>query len=150
MSEPTAIVITGRAYQRRASLEVRGDTLMWRAQRGQVYPVAENIATTTHDVRDVMWIERRGSLAAAGLGAVGLVLIANAMLALGLVGIVLAVLLAGYRVARPLRWLGLDLGNRWLVLRVERECVPDARALVGRVEQQLLAGDQPRPPPLLP
>src|SRR3954466_106042 len=65
------IVITGHAYGRRATLEITGDTLMWRAQRG-AERIAENIVTTVHDVRSARWRAlawSRGGGALIGLGA---------------------------------------------------------------------------------
>src|ERR1044071_1116631 len=64
------IVITGHAYGRRATLAIAGDTLMWRAQRG-ARRIAENIATTIPQVRDVRWLDlawSRGGLVLVGLG----------------------------------------------------------------------------------
>ncbi|HEY4058954.1 MAG TPA: hypothetical protein VGM39_20205 [Kofleriaceae bacterium] len=146
----TPIVLTGLAYQRRATLEVRGDTLMWRAQKGQLYPDPENIATTTFDVRDVMWMQRRGSIAAAGLGIGGAIALANDLTIVGVIGLALGLALAIYRLARPLRWLGLNVGGRWLLLRVERTCADEARLLAERIEQNLKDGDVPREPLALP
>ncbi|HEY4180725.1 MAG TPA: hypothetical protein VGM90_27965 [Kofleriaceae bacterium] len=145
-----AIVLTGYAYQRRATLEIRGDTLMWRAQRGQLYPDAENIATTTFDVRDVMWLQRRGSIAAAILGIGGAIALANGLMIVGAATLALGAGVGIFRMLRPLRWLGLDVGGRWLLLRVERTCADDARLLAERIEQNLRDGDVPREPLALP
>jgi len=44
----------------------------WRAQRGAEL-VAENIATTVHDIREARWVNlvwSRGGFALAGLGAI--------------------------------------------------------------------------------
>jgi hypothetical protein len=145
-----AIVLTGRAYQHRATLEVRGETLMWRAQKGQMYPEAENIATTTYDVRDVMWLQRRGSIAAAGVGIGGAIALANGEMAIGVVALAVGLVIALYRLLRPLTWLGLSVGGRWLLLRVERTCADEARLLADRIEQNLREGDVPREPLALP
>lgn|GEM_PF-1844492 len=149
-SDPGSIVLTGRAYQRRATLEVRGDTLMWRAQKGQVYSAPENIATSVHDVKNVMWLERRGTLGGASLGVLALLWIAYGHYAAGGVTLGLAFLYIVWRATHPSRFLGLELGGRWLVLRVDRTSAADARALVGRIEQHLLTGEAPEHPPALP
>lgn len=150
MTEPVSIVLTGRAYQRRATLEIKGDTLMWRAQKGQVYSAPENIATSVHDVKNVMWIERRGTIGGASLAALGLLWIAYGHLAFGAVAFGLAILYIAWRATHPARFLGLELGGRWLVLRVDTTSAADARALVGRIEQHLLTGEAPERPPALP
>ncbi len=150
MSEPASIILTGTAYQRRATLEIKGDTLMWRAQKGQVYTVAENIATSIHDVKNVMWLERRGTLGGASLAALGVLWIAYGHFAFGATALGLAILYIAWRATHPSRFLGLELGGRWLVLRVDRTSALDARALVGRIEQRLLTGESPEQPPTLP
>lgn len=143
------IVITGHAYGRRATLEITGDTLMWRAQRG-ARRIAENIATTIHDVRGARWRDLTWSSLGLGLltnGAVWTVLQgAIGGVAVGAIG---AALLA-WRRMRPLRFLELDIGDRRLVLRVTGGSAPSARALAGRIQRALTAGDAPRPPPVLP
>jgi hypothetical protein len=141
-----AIVLTGSAYQRRATLEIRGDNLMWRAQKGQVYTAPENIATSIHDVKNVMWLERRGTIG----GALGLVWFAYGYFAFGAIAASLALLYIVWRATHPSRFLGLELGGRWLVLRVDHTSAIDARALVGRIEKQLLTGEAPEHPPALP
>jgi hypothetical protein len=150
MSEPAPIVLTGRAYQRRATLEIKGDTLMWRAQKGQVYSAPENIATSIHDVKNVMWLERRGTIGGASLAALGVLWIAYGHYAFGVIALALAVLYIAWRAARPSRFLGLELGGRWLVLRVDRTSADEARTLVGRIEKRLLTGESPEHPPTLP
>lgn len=150
MSERASIVLTGRAYQRRATLEIKGDTLMWRAQKGQVYSAPENIATSIHDVKNVMWIERRGALGGAALAGLGVLWIAYGHLAFGITALGLAILYLAWRVTHPTRFLGLELGGRWLVLRVDPSSADEARVLVGRIEKRLLTGEAPEHPPALP
>lgn len=150
MSEAASIVLTGTAYQRRATLEIKGDNLMWRAQKGQVYSTPENIATSIHDVKNVMWLERRGTLGGAALAALGLVWFAYGQYAFGTVALGLALFYIAWRATHPSRFLGLELGGRWLVLRVDRTSTIEARALVGRIEKQLLTGEAPERPPALP
>jgi hypothetical protein len=150
VSEPASIILTGRAYQRRATLEIKGEALTWRAQRGQVYSTAENIATSMHDVTNVMWLERRGTIVGGFLAALSLVWLAYGNYAFGGVGLGVALLYVAWRFAHPMRFLGLQLGGRWLVLRVDDSSANEARALVSRIEQHLLTGDAPARPPALP
>lgn len=150
MTEPTSIILTGTAYQRRATLEIRGDSLMWRAQRGQVYSAPENIATSVHDVKNVMWLERRGTIGGAALAALGLLWVAYGHFAFGAVAFGLAVLYIAWRATHPARFLGLELGGRWFVLRVAPTSADEARTLVGRIERRLLTGESPERPPALP
>src|SRR5436305_383788 len=104
-----SLVIIGRAYGHRATLEVAGDALTWRARRGQVETVAENIATTTHDVREVRWLERRFSLPGATLAGLSIMWMASETLAVGLGVLAVAIALLAYRAARPRRHLALEL-----------------------------------------
>lgn len=150
MTDPTSIVLTGRAYQRRATLEIKGDALMWRAQRGQVYAAPENIATSAHDVKNVMWLERRGTLGGALAAGIGLVGIAYGNFVFGGVALGLALLYITWRFTHPMRFLGLEVGDRWLVLTVDRASADEARTLVGRIERNLLTGEVPDRPPALP
>jgi hypothetical protein len=143
------IVITGHAYGRRATLEVVGDTLMWRARRG-AREIAENIATTVHDVRAARWHDfawSRGGAVLLGLGALwaaseGLVAGASAA-AIGL-GLVI------WRRLRPRHFLVLDVGDRRLVLQVTGISASPARALAGRIQRTLASGEPPPAPPILP
>jgi hypothetical protein len=150
VSDSASIVLTGRAYQRRATLEIRGDTLMWRAQKGQVYSAPENIATSVHDVKNVMWLERRGTLGGAGLAVLALLSIAQGYIAAGVATFALALLYIVWRFTHPSRFLGLELGGRWFVLRVDPTSADEAKALVDRIEKQLLTGESPEHPPALP
>lgn len=142
------IVITGHAYGRRATLELAGDTLMWRAQRG-ARRIAENIATTIHDVRGARWLDlawSRAGLALLGFGAGA----ATHSVASGLVLAAIGAAALAWRRMRPRRFLVLDIGDRRLVLRVTGGSAPSARALAGRIQRALVAGDAPRTPPVLP
>nr|MBA3453146.1 hypothetical protein [Deltaproteobacteria bacterium] len=132
------IVIRGQAYQRPASLDVNMDTLTWRARRG-VEP--ENIATTIHELRDVTWLEKRWSPGAGILAALSVVWIAQDIAVYGLVTLAVAIALSIHRWLRPRYWLGLDLGTRWLVMRVDPTCADHARRLADRIQVRLLTGE---------
>ena len=134
-------LIIGRAYGHRATLEVAGDALTWRARRGQVGPVAENIATTTQDVREVRWFERRFSLPGVALAVLAIMWMASETVPMGLVALAIGIGLIAFRAARPRRHLALHLGGRWLVLRIDRTSAADARALAARIERRLLTGE---------
>jgi hypothetical protein len=143
------LVITGHAYGRRATLEVTGDTLMWRAQRG-ARRIAENIATTVHDVHDARWLDlawSRGGTVLLGLGAIW-------AMSEGLVaGIAAAVVGAGlviWRRLRPRQFLVLDVGDRRLVMKVTGVSAPTARELATRIQRTLASGEPPRTTPALP
>ena len=143
------IVITGHAYGRRATLEVAGDTLTWRAQRG-AQAIAENIATTIHDVRDVRWLDlawSRGGIVLLGLGAIwaGSESIASGMTAAA-VGIGLLI----WRRLRPRHYLAIDIGDRRLTMRVTSVSAPAARALAARIHRTLATGEPPGTTPALP
>ena len=143
------IVITGHAYGRRATLELAGDRLMWRARRG-ARQIAENIATTVHDVRGARWLDlawSRGGTALAGVGAMWAI---TASLAAGLAATAVGLAMLGFRRLHPRRFLVLDVGDRRLVLRVTGGSAPSARALAGRIERALASGELPRTPPVLP
>jgi hypothetical protein len=143
------IVITGHAYGRRATLELAGDRLMWRARRG-ARQIAENIATTVHDVRGARWLDlawSRGGTALVGIGAMWAI---TASLAAGLTATAVGLAMLGFRRLRPRRFLVLDIGDRRLVLRVTGGSAPSARALAGRIERALASGELPRTPPALP
>lgn len=142
-------MITGHAYGRRATLEISGDTLMWRAQRGGER-IAENIATTVHDVRDARWLDlawSRSGIVLLGLGAIwaaseGLV----TGVATGAVGVALVI----WRRLRPRHFLVLDLGDRRLVMQVTDVSAPPARELASRIQRTLGSGEPPRSTPTLP
>ncbi len=150
MTADASIVITGRAYQRRATLEVAGDTLTWRAQRGQVHRVAENIATTTDNVRAVTWAERRWSRVGIALGLLAILWMVKEGLPFGITAFAIATALIAYRRARPRRWICLDLGERWLVLEVDAPSSEAARRLAERIERRLITGEVASSPPILP
>lgn len=143
------IVITGHAYGRRATLEIAGDALTWRAQRG-AQPVAENIATTIHDVRGARWLDlawSRGGTVLIGLGALWAAsegLVAGATTAAIGVGLVI------WRRLRPRQFLVLDLGDRRLIMRITSVSAPSARALAARIQRTLASGEAPLTTPTLP
>src|SRR5262245_25522944 len=122
---------------------------MWRAQRG-ARRLAENIATTVHAVRGAGWLVLaggRGGAVRVGIGAMGAVTASlSAGLAAGAVGLAMLI----WRRARPRHFLVLDVGDRRLVLRVTGVSAPSARALAGRIQRALAAGDHPRATPTLP
>jgi len=143
------IVITGHAYGRRATLEIAGDTLMWRAQRG-AQRIAENIATTVHDVRDARWRElawSRGGAVLVGLG--GLWAASEGILA-GATAAAIGVVLVAWRRLRPRHFLLLDVGDRRLVLRVTGVSAATGRALASRIQRTLASGELPSSTPTLP
>ena len=141
------IVIRGLAYQRPVQLAVHGDTLTWRARRG-IEP--ENIATTVHEIRDVTWLEKKWGAGSAVVAALSVMWISQGIIEFGVVTLASAVALGVWRWKRPRYWLGLDLGTRWLVMRVEATSADHARQLAGRIQRALLTGDAPATPPALP
>jgi hypothetical protein len=143
------LVITGHAYGRRATLEVIGDTLMWRAQRG-ARRIAENIATTIHDVHDARWLDlawSRGGTVLLGLGAIWA---ASEGLGAGLSTAAVGAGLLIWRRLRPRQFLVLDVGDRRLIMKVTGVSAPTARDLAGRIQRTLASGELPRTPPTLP
>lgn len=144
------MLITGRAYGRRATLEVTGTTLHWRAQRGQLQRTAENIATTTHDVRDATWLQGRWSWGGLSIMALAVVWMITESLAFGLGVFAIGAAWLAYRLVRPRMFLALDLGTRWLVLRVDKASATNARTLAERIQQQLLSGEVAAAPSALP
>jgi len=143
------IVITGHAYGRRATLAIAGDTLMWRAQRGARL-IAENIATTIHDVRGARWLDLAWSRGGAALIAIGALWGASEGLVAGAAAGALGLGLVVWRRLRPRHFLVLDIGDRRLVLRVTGGSAPSARALAGRIQRTLASGEPPRATPTLP
>jgi len=145
-----SVLITGHAYQRRATLEVAGDTLTWRAQRGQLQPIAENIVTTLHDVREVRWVEHRWSLPGVVLAALSVVWTFHESVALGAAAFAIATAAIVQRQARPRRWLVLQLDGHRLALKIAPASAADARRLAARIERRLITGEIPTTPPTLP
>ncbi|MBA3391971.1 MAG: hypothetical protein H0T89_04965 [Deltaproteobacteria bacterium] len=146
MAEPT--VITGLAYQRSATLEVTGDTLTWRAQRGAAQ--AENIVTTVHDVKDAHWIESRYSLPGGVLACCGIVWLFTHGVLAGAFAITVGAALFIWRRMHPRQFLVLDVGDRRLVLKVAAASAPLARTLVARIDRAIATGELPETPPSLP
>lgn len=140
-------VIRGQAYQRPVQLTVNADTLTWRARRG-IDP--ENIATTVHDIRDVTWLEKRWSIGAGIVAALSVMWISQGILFFGIATLASSIALAIWRWTHPRYWLGLDLGTRWLVMRVEPTCADDARTLATRIERRLVSGEVAVTTPSLP
>lgn len=143
------ILILGRAYGRHATLEVAGTTLMWRARRG-AREMAENIATTIHDVREARWhgfAWSRGGAVLLGLGAVWA---ASRGVAAGATAATVGLGLVIWRRLRPRQFLVLDIGDRQLILRVTDDSVATARQLARRIQRALATGECPTTPPLLP
>jgi hypothetical protein len=143
------LVITGHAYGRRATLEITGETLVWRAQRG-ARATPENIATTMHDVHDARWVDQvwsRGGLALVGLGAFWA---ASEGLAAGLGAAAVGAALVVGRKLRPRHFLVLDVRDRRLILQVVSVSAPAARALAERIQRTIASGEPPRATPTLP
>jgi hypothetical protein len=142
-------VITGHAYGRRATLEVAGDRLMWRAQRG-ARRIAENIATTVHDVRGARWFDLAWSRGGAALVGIGALWAITEGLAAGVTASAVGLAMLAWRRLRPRYFLVLDIGDRRLVLRVTGGSAPPARALAGRIQRALAGGEPPHATPTLP
>lgn len=139
------MLLTGRAYGRPATLELTGDSLIWRASRGDP-PVAENIATTPHDVREARLITARWSPPGVLLLAAGALLISTESIILGAIIVALGAALTGARLVVPRRFLALDLGARTLALDVPPAGAADARAIAERCS----SNEPPASPPTLP
>lgn len=147
MTAPT--VITGTAYGRRATIEIAGDTLTWRAQRG-LSPVAENIVTTVHDVRLVQWLVLRHSWSGLVIGAIGgLIAISEGLIA-GIAPVGVGVALLGWRFTHPRQYLVLDVGQSRLVIQVALASTDPARTLADRIDRAIATGEVPSSPPMLP
>ena len=139
------MLLTGRAYGHRATLELTGDTLTWRAQRGTP-PVAENIATTPHDVHEAQLVVRRWSIGGLLLTMISAMWMASESALVGAIPLAAGLAMVVIRQLRPTRHLILDLGSRLLVLRVQPSLADDARKLVETVARREL----PASPPTLP
>jgi hypothetical protein len=127
-------LVVGRAYQRRATLELAGEMLTWRAQRGDVEPIAENIVTTISDVRDVRWIERRWSVGGLAIAVFAGLWTASEDPYVGSALFALAAAMIAYRLARPQRWLVIELDGHRLALHVSPDAAPGARELAQSIE----------------
>jgi hypothetical protein len=147
-------VISGFAYGRRATLEVQGDTLVWRAQRGGLAHSnrsAENIVTTVHDVRSARYLAMRWSYAGlALLGLGGIWAAALDSLVVGAVGLVGGAGLLVWRLAQPRHVLVIELGDRQLLLRLALESATEAKTLAERIDRARATGEVPASPPTLP
>jgi hypothetical protein len=141
-------VISGNAYGARATLEVSGEALTWRARPDGELP--ENICTSVHDVRDSHWIEQRVSLPGVVLVAVGCIWIYMYGVLEGAFAIAVGAVLLWRRFTRPRRMLILDVGSRRLVMDVDGPSAGHARALVARIDRAIATGEQPASPPTLP
>ena len=141
-------VISGLAYGERATLEVSGEALTWRARPGGELP--ENICTTVHDVRDSHWIEQRVSLPGVVLLGVGGVWTYTYGALEGAFAIAVGIGLLWWRRSKPRRMLVLDVGERRLVMTVDELSAAHARALVARIDRALESGEVPTSPTTLP
>lgn len=130
-------MISGTAYGNRATIDVAGDTVTWRAHRDTV---AENIATTTHDLRAARFTIRRWSRGGLVLVIAAAVVSSHALVAAILAGAGLVLML--HRLVRPTHTLRLDLGDRWLVLRLDGRC-EQARQLAARIPTEVSVGSSP-------
>lgn len=142
------MVISGSAYGERATLEVTGETLTWRARPAG--ELRENICTTVHDVRDSHWIEQRTSVPGLVLLAVGAIWTSTYGPLEGAFAIAVGVALLAWRRSRPRRLLVLDVGDRRLVMTVDAPSAREARALVDRIDRAIASGEAPASPPTLP
>jgi len=143
-----ADVISGHAYGERATLEISGEALTWRAKPAGELP--ENIATTVHDIRDSHWIEQRISLPGVILLCVGGVWMYTYGILEGAFAIAVGIALLWWRRSRPRRLLVLDLGGRRLVMNVDALSAGHARALVKRIDRIAESGEASASPPTLP
>lgn len=141
-------VISGNAYGVRATLEVSGEALTWRARPDGELP--ENICTSVHDVRDSHWIEQRVSLPGLVLLGVGGVWMYMYGVLEGIFAIAVGAALLWWRHSRPRRMLILDVGSRRLVMNVDAPSAAGARALVARIDRAIATGEVPPSPPTLP
>lgn len=140
------IVIVGQAYGRRATLELAGDTLTWRALRG----VAENIVTTVHDVKEPRFLELRWSRAGLAIAGIGAIFAVRDSIWVGLATVVAALAFVVWRRMHPRYFLAFDVGDRRLVMKVAAGSAPEARVLSERIENALASGEVPATPPMLP
>jgi hypothetical protein len=141
-------VISGTAYGQRATLDISGDSLTWRAR--PIGELPENIATTVHDVSGGTWLEQRTSFPGLVLVGVGIVwTFTHGPIAGALAGAA-GIALFAWRRSRPRRLLVLDLGNRRLVMNVDAPSAATARTLVERIDRALESGEMPATPPSLP
>jgi len=138
--------ITGSAYGRPASIEVTGDTVMWRARPD----AAENIVTTIHDIRSAVWSSQRLSWPGLGVALLGGVWILGDAFIVGAIAFAVAAVLIGRRLTRPRRRLVLEVGTNQLELEVDAGSASHARALAHRVGRAIASGEVPASPPTLP
>jgi hypothetical protein len=144
----TPTVVVGRAYHRRATLELVGEMLTWRAQRGDLELVAENIVTTIRDVRAVHWIVRRWSMAGIVLAGLSVLWMFSESPTFGVSVLAIAAAIIALRLTRPRRWLVVELDGHRLALRVSSDAASGARELASRIEQMRLTEPGAKPLPL--
>ena len=137
------MLLVGRAYGQRATLEVTSDSLIWRAHTGDA---PENIATTTHDLRGARVVTQRWSIPGLLLCLLAGMWMASESVAIGTIPMAVGATLLALRLANPNRYLLLDLGSRTLVLTISRDAAENAKQLVERVARHEL----PASPPTLP
>ncbi len=143
----TTAKITGTAYGRPASIEVTGDTVMWRAKPAAA---AENIVTTVHDIRLASWKSQRVSWPGVGFLALGAVWIVGEGFFVGAIAFGIAITLLARRYTRPRRRLLLEIGSNQLELEVDAGSAGFARSLAQRVTRCISSGEVPSSPPTLP
>lgn len=143
----TTAKITGTAYGRPASIEVTGDTVMWRAKPDAA---AENIVTTVHEIRAASWRSRRISWPGVGFVALGAVWIVGEGFIVGAIAFAVAIALLVRRYTRPTRTLRIEVGSNQLLLEVAPESAAAARGFVQRVDRAITTGETPSSPPTLP
>jgi hypothetical protein len=142
-------LIVGTAYRRRATLDIVGETLTWRAQRGTP-AVAENIVTTVHDVRFASLLAVRYSRAALTIIALGVIWAIRQDNGLGLVVAGAGAALGVWTFLRPRQFLVLEVGQNRLVMQVHRASAGAAQLLAARIDRALESGEGPARPPALP
>lgn len=143
----TTSKITGSAYGRPASIEVTGDTVMWRAKPDAS---AENIVTTIHDIKAARWSSHRTSWPGIAFAGLGVVWLLSETLIVAVIAFAIAAALIGRRFSQPRRTLMLECGSMQLVLEVDADSASTARGLVQRIDRAIRSGEVPASPPTLP
>lgn len=139
--------IEGWAYRERATLDISGDTLTWRASTGRQ---PENIVTTVFDVRFARVAKLRVSRAALAITALGVLWMIRESVLVGAGVVAFAIALAVWRWLHPRLFLVLEVRDHQMVLKIEPAAVPGAQALVTRIERAIASGEVPDSPPALP
>jgi hypothetical protein len=141
------VKIRGMSGGKPASLDVSTDTLTWRASRDGV---ADNVATTIHDVKEVAWYEKRWSGIGLAIALAGVLWSLGESMLIGAIMAAIGVALTIRVYTRPTRLLALACGDRRLILEVDADSADPARALAQRIQHVLDTSEAPESPPALP